>query len=261
LARAGPVAEARGTASRKTGLFVQLATQRILDSGGGVDGETVALLRRGLEAAERGADEHVLAICFTALGEALVNNGELDEADEMLRRGTALLERLDDPQSQGWCLSVRCFLDIRRHDVEAVGSLWRQARSAATSAEMPLWSAAATATEAWLAWKDNCYEDVVRLAHEALDVMGSLEFASVTWPTNYRPACLWPVVSVHLASGHIGDAVEAGSQLLDPSSRRLPEEVGSLLRSAKAAWDRGDEVSTASDLDLAVAWASRYGCC
>ena len=222
LARARPVAESRGSASRKAGLFVQLATERILRSGGGVDDDTVALLRRALEAAEQGAQEHEVATAFTCLGEALVKNGDLVEADEMLTRGMALLERLADAQSRSWCLCVRCFLEIRRHDVEAVRSLSFRARGAATIAEMPLWLGAATATEAWVAWKDDCYEDVLRLAHEALDILGAIEFAAVGWPTNYRPVCLWPLVSIHLASGHIDDAVEAGSQLLDPSSAETP---------------------------------------
>ncbi len=225
LARARPVAESRGLASRKAGLFVQLATERILRSGGGVDDDTVALLRRALEAAEQGAQQHEVAIAFTALGEALVRNGDLVEADEMLTRGMALLERVADAQSRSWCLCVRCFLEIRRHDVEAVRKLSHRARGEATIAEMPLWLGAATATEAWVAWKDNRYEDVLRLAHEALDILSALEFAAVSWPTNYKPVCLWPLVSIHLASGHIGDAVEAGSQLLDCSSVRPAAEV------------------------------------
>ena len=150
---------------------------------------------------------------------------------------------------------------FRRHDVEAVRSLSHRARGEATIAEMPLWLGAATAIEAWVAWKDTRYEDVLRLAHEALDILGALEFAAVTWPTNYKPACLWPLVSIHLASGHIGDAVEAGCQLLDSSSVRPAAEVGDLLRSAISAWDGGDEVSAANSLRLAVAPASRLGWC
>ncbi|MGD0639080.1 MAG: AAA family ATPase, partial [Nitrososphaerales archaeon] len=95
LARARPVAEARGSPSRKAALFVHLAGQRMREQGGQFDQDTVALARRGLQAAEAGTDEHVLAICLAALGEALLYNGELVEADEKLNAGLAALERVD----------------------------------------------------------------------------------------------------------------------------------------------------------------------
>ena len=128
LARARPVAEARGSPSRKAGLFLQLATQRIIDCGGQFDQGTVVLMRIALQAAEQGANEHLLAICLTAMGEALLNNGELVEADEKLKAGLAVHERVNDPQHRAWCLFLRCLLDVRRQDVEAVRSLSRQAR-------------------------------------------------------------------------------------------------------------------------------------
>jgi tetratricopeptide (TPR) repeat protein len=150
LARARPIAEVRGSPSRKAGLFVQLTDQRMIDQGGQFDEDTVVLARRALQAAEGGADEHVLAICIAALGEALLHNGELVEADEKLKAGLAALERVDDPQNRTWCLYVRCLFEVRRRDVEAVRSLSRQARDAAIRAENPRWSAAATATETWI---------------------------------------------------------------------------------------------------------------
>jgi eukaryotic-like serine/threonine-protein kinase len=261
LARARAVAEVRGSPSRRSGLFVQLASQGIVQRGGAYDEETVNLTRRGVQAAQDGGDEHDLALCFTALGEALLNNGKLAEADEMLKKGLTFGERVDDPQSRSWCLAVRCLLDVRRHNVDAVRLLSRQARSAATTATMPLWQAAATATEAWLAWKDNRYEDVIRLSGEALDLWRTVKFAHSLGPIGLKAVCLWPLVSVHLASGHIADAVDAGSQLLDAPDIRSPDEVQSLLSSARAAWDSGDGASAASGLNVAVVLASRLGCC
>ncbi len=260
LAHARDVAEVRGSPSRRSGLFVQLATQGIVQRGGAYDEETVSLTRRGVQAAQDGGDEHDLALCFTALGEALLNNSQLAEADEMLRMGLKFGERVDDPQARSWCLALRCLLEVRRHDVDAVRSLSRQARSAATTATMPLWLASATATEAWLAWKDNHYEDVLRLSHEAIDLWRTVKFAPSLGPIGLKAVCLWPLVSVHLACGRIGGAIEAGSQLLDAPDIRSPDDVQSLLSSARVAWDHGDEASTASDLNVAVALASRLGC-
>ena len=261
LARAKPVAEVRGSPSRKCALFMALAGVPILRREGEYDEEAIDLVRRALQAAEQGGDEHDLALSFTGLGEALLINGQLAEADEMLKMGLKFSERVDDPLSQSWGLGLRCFLGVRRHDVDAVRLLVRQTRNAAKKAKLPDWLGTATATEAWVAWKDNSYKDVPRLAGEALDLWKTWKRAPYLLPIGLRAVCLWPLVSVNLASGHIAGAVEAGSQLLDPSDMRPPDEVRSLLVSAMTAWDRGDEVSAANALNLAVGLASRLGCC
>ena len=183
----------------------------------------------------------MLAICLTALGKALLYNGELVEADEKLKAGLAALERVDDPQDRAWCLCVLCLLEVRRRDPEAVRSLSRQARDAAISAEMPLWSAAATATEAWIAWKDGRPQEVVDLAREARELSLTLSHLAPALISQFEGLWLWPLISVHLASGHIAAAVETACWVLESPPLRPPDEVVSLVRGAKEAWDCKEE--------------------
>ena len=261
LARARPVAEARGSPSRKAGLFLQLATQRIIECGGQFDQGTVALMRIALQAAEHGANEHLLAICLTAMGEALLNNGELVEADEKLKAGLAAHERVDDPQHRAWCLLLRCLLDVRRQDVEAVRSLSRQAREAAISADMPLWLAAATATEAWIAWKDGRPEEVVGLAREARELFLAVGHLALAAIPQFEGLWLWPLISVHLASGNLAAAVEAARRVLETPLFRPPDEIASLVRGAKEAWDYKEGKRATRMLSQAVELASQLGYC
>ena len=261
LARARPIAEARGSPSRKAGLFLQLATQRIIDSGCQFDQGTVALMRIALEAAEHGANEHLLAICLTALGEALLNNGELAEADEKLQAGLAAHERVDDPQHRAWCLFLRCLLDVHRQDVEAVRSLSRQAREAAISAEMPLWLAAATATETWIAWKDGRPHEVVPLAREARELSLAVGHLAPAAIPQFEGLWLWPLISVHLASGRFAAAVEAACWVLKTPLFRPPDEIASLVRGAKEAWDHKEGKKATRMLIQAVELACQLGYC
>ncbi len=210
---------------------------------------------QGSTGGRRGADEHVLAICIAALGEALLHNGELVEADEKLKAGLAALERVDDPQNRAWCLHVRCLLEVRRGDVEAVRSLSGQAREAAIRAENPRWSAAATATAAWIAWKDGRTQDVVGLAREARELSLTLSHLAPALLPHFEGLWLWPLISVHLGSGRPAAAVEAAGRVLEPHLLRTPDEIVSLVRAAKEAWDH-DEVARA----MRMLAASRGAC-
>jgi hypothetical protein len=261
LARARPVAQARGSPNRKAGLFVQLGTQRIIDCGGHFDEDTVVLARDALQAAEQGADEHVLAICLTCLGEALLNNGELVEAEDKLKAGLAALERLDDPQLRAWALSLLCVLAVRRRDVEAVRSLSRQVRDAAVRSEMPPWLAAATATEAWVAWKDGRPQEVVGLASEARELSRTLGDLAPALLTQFEGLWLWPLISVHLASGHFAAAVEAACWVVESPLLRPPDEIVSLVRGAKEALDCKEGKRATRMLSQAVELASQLGYC
>ncbi len=172
----------------------------------------------------------------------------------------SIADRVDDPHCRGWCLCLLCNLKVRRHDVEAVRLLSTQARTAATRAGEPIWVAASTFAMAWVAWKDNCIEEVLGFANEAQRLWGNLAVASGL-PSRYKAVGLWPLISVQLSLGCVAEAVEAGCQLFDPSAITHADEVESLLQSAKAAWDRGEEDAAANELRRAVELASRLGCC
>jgi len=261
LARARPVAEALGSPSRRAGLFMQLMTNRNIVHGWGGE-EGVALMRQSVQAAEEGSDEHVLAICLTGLGNALLRHGELAEAGEKFEAGLAVAERIDNPQIRSWCLCQHCLLEIRRHDVEAVRSLSRQARAAANSAGMTLWLAAASAAEAWVAWKDSRPQEVVRLACEVRELSRDLAQLPREQIRQFEGPWLWPLVSVHLGSGELAMAVQASCQVLDPTMLGQPvEQFVSLVGRAKDAWDQGQENIAAKLLSEVVELASELGVC
>ncbi len=242
-------------------MFVQLISRRIVDRGGQSDEETVELARSAVQAAEQGADQHVLGICLTALGRALLYNGELVDAEEKLKAGLAALERVDDPQARAWCLCALRILYVRRRDPDAVRSLSRQARDAAMGAEMPLWSAAATATEAWIAWKDGRSQEVVDLAREARELSLMLSHLAPALIPPFEGLWLWPLISVHLAAGHIAAAVETACWVLESPLLRPPDEVMSLVRSAKEAWDHEEVERATRMLSQAVKLATNLGYC
>jgi len=114
-----------------------------------------------------------LAEAVWTLGFLLLWHGDLAEAQEKLEVSLAIAERAGGPVRRAVCL---CYLNVtalRRHDVEAVRSLAPRALAAAQVARYPMYVAAARAGMAWLAWKDQSFEDVVTLATEALELWGA----------------------------------------------------------------------------------------
>ena len=90
------------------------------------------------------------------------------------------------------------------------------------------------------------------LGEEALDLWRT-SIVSYAWYW----LCLWPMIAVRLRSGHIAEAIDIADQLLAPPQQRLPEDLESLLKAARTAWEE-DEHQVARDklgdaLRLAVA--------
>ena len=195
-----------------------------------------------------------MAFVLGGLGEFLLWHGDIDEAEENLEAALALGERTHDQQCQTWCLCNLNLCGVRRYDTEAVRSWSPQALAAAMVAKDSFYLGAAKAAMAWVAWREDCPEDVVLLATEALELWAT---AAVAY--HYKGLCLWPLMSVRLASGQLAEAVDAGCQMLQPAQVRLPDDLESVLEIAKAAWDRDEHELAAKQLTEALGLASQLG--
>jgi len=252
---ARPVVDRRGSPLMRQKFYAGLALQRARQQRYLIDEEILANTRRALAAAREGAPEHEVAWTVFLLGFFSLWHGDLSEAEEQLRASLAIVDRIGDVVLRARCL---CYLNVtalRRHDVEAVRSLAPEAMAAGKDAEYPEYVACAIATNAWLAWRDQRYEDVGPLADAALDLWGTT-VVRYSWYW----LCLFPLIAVRLSAGEIDEAVAASRQLLVPPQQRLPDELESILVSVGIAWDGGDRQGAADKLAAALdrAWDLRY---
>ena len=119
------------------------------------------------------------------------------------------------------------------------------------AAGYPEYVAAAKATMAWVARREERPEDVLVLANEALEMWGAVVATHpLKWP------CLWPLIAVRLTAGRVAGAVDASRQLLLPTQQRLPDELEALVEAAQATWDAGEGERSADKLGeaLELAW-------
>lgn len=255
LAATRPVVDGRGSPLTRQKFYSGLALQRARQQRYRIDVEMLANTRRALAAAQQGAREPDVAWTAFLLGFFLLWHGDFAEAEEQLRASLAIVDRIGDVVLRARCLCYLNVTSLRRHDVEAVRSLAPVAMAAGKDAEYPEYVASATATKAWLAWRDQRYEDVIPLATAALELWGTT-VVRYSWYW----LCLWPLIAVHLSAAEIDEAVAASRQLLVPPQQRLPDELESMLVSVGVAWDDGDRQGAADKLAAALnlAWDLRY---
>ena len=252
LAAARPVVLARGTTARRLMFYNTVALQRAREMRYRIDDEALANMRAALETAEEGGSQQDIALMSFGLGFGLLWYGDLAEAEQRLLASLAMVERMGDRVLRARCL---CYLNVtalRNGDVDGVRSLGPQAMAAAEAAAYPEYVAAAKATMAWVAWRDERLEDVVRLADEALGL-----WRSTVVSYSYYWLCLWPLVAVRLRRGQTAEGVEAARQLLPPPQQRLPDELEAEVQAAVGAWEGGARKLAREHLSKAVELAKR----
>jgi predicted ATPase/class 3 adenylate cyclase len=252
LSAVRPVVLARGTTARRQMFYSMFALQRARESRYRIDEETLTNLRAALATAEEGDRQQDIALMSFGLGFGLLWYGDLAEAQQRMAASLAMVERTGDLVLRARCL---CYLNVtalRSGDAEAVRSLAPEVMAAAEAASYPEYVAAAKATMAWVAWRDERLEDVVRLAHEALELWRST-VVSYSWYW----LCLWPLVAVRLRQGQLAEAVEAARQLLPPPQQRLPDELEAEVQDAVGAWEKGERKLAKERLSNAVELAKQ----
>jgi class 3 adenylate cyclase len=172
---------------------------------------------------------------LSILGTALTWHGDLAEAQEVHEQALASALRLGSPGARGRVLVDLAVNALRRGDVEVVRELASQAREAASAGGLLYYVAAATALQAWVAWRDQQVGQALALGAQALELW---EAGPQSW--SFQCLALWPLAGAHLDAGHIAEAVGAARRLLEPTQARLPDELDAAVQAACGAWDNAD---------------------
>ncbi len=122
-------------------------------------------------------------------------------------------------------------------------------------AQRPVYTALAEANQAWLAFKEGDFEEVLRRGEAALAIWQ--EDAIKGYPLRWT--ALFPLLGVALAKGEDADAVRYARALLAPTERPMPDRLTTLVRAAVQAWDEGQPGAAGAHLRQAVELAQTTG--
>jgi hypothetical protein len=253
--------EARGSGQLVAFFYGAKALQRLRERRYRVDEQFVEELRRCIEALQAPAPptlpflrpERAQCTNMITLGIALTWHGDLDEARRAHEQALAIGEREGSPGVRGAVLVELAITAFRQGDVKTVRELLPPARAAAATRGDSYHLAAATALQAWVAWRDGETEETLARGAEALEL----------WQPNpeFYPYCLalWPLAGAYLGTGQIELAIGSARRLLEPSQARLPDELEAAVLAACEAWDSVDAELASRLLTDAVQLARALG--
>jgi hypothetical protein len=182
--------------------------------GGEVGDEVVDVVCDGVDGNPLFLEERLASLLDTmaSLGVALAWHGDLAEARQVQEQALASAERQGSPGARGAVLAELAVTAMRGGDVEVVRELAPQARATAAAGGLPYYVAAATALQAWVAWRDQRFEEALVLGAQALE-------AWEPYP-HFYPYCLalWPLTGAHLDAGQVEEALGAARRWLEPST-------------------------------------------
>src|SRR5690348_4738956 len=251
LARARPVLD-RGSAVRKHGYYFHLAMARVAQNRFLVDETDLDNARRSLAAAQE-AEEKDVGYATFFLARFLLLRGDLAEAQDHLEHSLALAERIGETGLIAYSVQGLAMAALRRHDTAAVRALVPRVLAEAEGMAAPDYLAGGKACLAWLAWQDQHPDDVIKLAEEITTLMtGTLDAGLY-----YGPVHLWPLAAVHLAAGHLAEAVAATRRLRD--HMKFPAGLEAALTAASQAWDAGQPDQAREHLTAALDLARDLG--
>ena len=193
-------------------------------------------------------------VALSNLGMVLTWHGDLAEAQEVHEQALASVVRQGSLGARGRVLVDLAVNALRGGDVEVVRELASPAREARMAGGHPYYAAAATALQAWVAWRDQQEEQALALAAQALELW---ESQPESYPFHFL--ALLPLAGAHLDTGQVDEAVGVARRLLEPSQARLPDELEGAVQSACEAWDRAEPELAGQLLAEAVQLARDLG--
>lgn len=257
VADARPIVERLGTAGQRGAFFNALLLMELRRSRYVVSDDMLGYGREYVAAQREVGDPGESAMAHFMNGFAHLWRGDLDTAEEELKRSFGLAKRTGDVTTQARCLTYLTVASRKRGQVDEVRARAAQSLDAASAAHMPEYTATAQANLAWAAWREGRHDECESRAEAALSEWGQLPAGHAS--AAFQWTALWPLIGVCLAQGRAGEAVRRAGDLLDPALMRMPPPIERALSEALVCWGRDDCAQTTALLERALAEAHVTG--
>jgi len=209
--------------------------------------ETLAAARSGLGLAEQAGDEAQVAASCLSVGMCLLFRWQLDEAETLLQRATALHERLADATGQCRCLAYSTLAARRRGLLDETHARARRTLELSERLRMHEYAAQAHGNLAWAARRAGDEATARREAGAGFSLWRrhcSAVYVPYEWIVG------WPLIGIDLDAGRTSRALNRARRLLQPPHQPVPADLGNAIEAAYG----GDATPAAL-----VSLAERYG--
>jgi predicted ATPase/class 3 adenylate cyclase len=190
-------------------------------------------------------------IRFTA-GLTRLFRGNLVEAINHCQAALSLAKRVGDLVVQARCLSYLTVAHRRSGDNDMTRRYAQSTETLATQLGMVEYIAMAKANLAWLAWREERFQDVQSLGCEALTLWHGMEDPyGVDWQA------LLPLLALAVAQGRIEDAVGYVRGLFGENQHPIPPALAAAATVVISSTGNQDAAATRTNLDYLVAVAKQ----
>ena len=209
--------------------------QRVLERRYRVDESLVDEFRRSTDALRELTPrpglyvrhESLWCLSMSYFGTVLTWYGDLDGAREVHEQALASARRQGSVGAIGRVLVDLAVTAMRAGDIDAVQALAAEGRAAAAAGGLEYYVAAATALQAWSAWRTGRADEALSLGTNALALWDA---QPVLYP--FHCLALWPLIGTYLDAGETANAIRAAKRLLEPPQLRMPDELEAALQVA-----------------------------
>ncbi len=244
--------EEAGTAGQLSRYYSRLAQMAFIWNRYRIAAENGTLMQKALAYAQESGNTSLLARQQFHLGFHLLWHGDLDDAEKMLRHALTTAEELGDSWLQNQCLVYLTILYRFQGNIAQVAAHLPHLVEISRQIGNSIYTGVSQANGAWLHFRAGDWPQARDQAGAALT-----SWAKVLYP--FQWLAHWPLLAISLRQNRLPDAIAAARAMLDPGQQQLPHEVDTVLGTAVAAWDAGDETAVRTHLATAVELAAHYG--
>jgi hypothetical protein len=239
-----PVVERYSTPVQRADFYVCLFNHRCRCDGYSITDETFHYAQTALAAARKAGDLGRLGLPLIEVGFSHMWRGELAEAEERLREGLQVGERVGDLSLQTLCLTYLTVTYRRAGRLEETCRHAVLSHEAAALAKMTPYMGVARANQAWGEWR--------RGNLPAAWEHGQAALVSLPEVYAFRWLALWPLIAVARVEDCPADAIAHARTLFSPHEQRLPDKLATVLESAIQAWEAGHSETACRHLEEAI---------
>jgi tetratricopeptide (TPR) repeat protein len=249
VAKVRPVVGTHGTPLQRARFYVSLLNTSFRQERYRVPAETVEYGRLAVEAGDASGDLATQVQTRFCHSFALLFHGALEEAEQQNLAGLRLAEQTGDLTMKSRLLTYLTVVYRKRGQVAETREWCERSLEVATRARMDDYVGAALANRAWVAWREQRWEEAEQQAHAALECWRKL---AVIYPYPFQGLGLWILLAVALRRDALAEAVAHARALLEPKQQRLPDVLAKKLEGALEGWDQGQEETAHEHLRHAV---------
>lgn len=253
--RVRPVLEQYGTAAQQASFYSGLVSLMHRLHRYTSPPEDIAYGEAGLVAARRSGNLRTIAAAEWVLGVDYLFGSHLAEAEQHLQAGLRIVEQVGDLITEIRCLTYLVVVYRRKGDLVTVRQLLPRLIKVTTDGQAKEYFTVATATTAWLAWREGKIAEARKIAQEAYDSWQAI--LPMLYPFQWQ--AIWLLIATTLRLGELAEAVHYTQKLLAPEQQAVPPDIQPVLEAALQAWAEGHSETTQRQLETAIQQAQAQG--